>query len=64
MNPEFWIQLLTTNNIMVAAIMAEGFFIVYMARYIQKLVDKVIVVSSKSAEVLERISNDYRTKKD
>jgi len=64
MGPEFWVVLLSGNNLMVAAILAQAAVIIIMGRYISKLVDKIIDLSTKSSEILEKLSNDYRMKKD
>ena len=62
MTPDFWAQLLTSGNVLVAIVMAEAFVIMYLGRYIVKLIDKIIDISTKTAEVLEKVSTDYRTK--
>jgi hypothetical protein len=60
--PEFWVQLLTGGNVMVAIALAEGIVIVFLAKYISKLIDKIIHMTEKTAEVLEKISTDFRTR--
>jgi hypothetical protein len=60
MTPDFWVTLLQGGNIMIAAIIAEGLIIVYLGRYVAKLVDKIIDMSQKTAEVMEKLSSDYR----
>ena len=62
MTPDFWAQLLTSGNVLVAIVLAESFVIIYLGKYIGKLIDKIIDISTKTAEVLERVSNDYRSK--
>ena len=62
MDPSFWATLLTQGNFLIAAVIAEGFVIIFLGRFIVKLVDKIIDISTKTAEVLEKVSTDYRTK--